>query len=91
MLVTVEGVYKEGKIELSETPDQVREAHVLVTFLMPENGRQQTAKHDMTAGEERGQQVLSERVLQRMETGYHLGGPPYPDRESLYERTDRYS
>ena len=37
MLVTVEGVYKDGKVELAETP-AVSEAptRVLVTFLPPE-------------------------------------------------------
>ena len=33
MLQTVEGIYRDGKIELSETPEDVREARVIVTFL----------------------------------------------------------
>jgi hypothetical protein len=33
MLKTVEGIYREGKIELTETPADVKEARVLVTFL----------------------------------------------------------
>ena len=33
MLKTVEGVYKDGKVELSETPDDVSQAKVIVTFL----------------------------------------------------------
>ena len=34
MLTTIEGVYREGKIELSETPREAQEgASVLVTFL----------------------------------------------------------
>jgi hypothetical protein len=35
MLVTVEGTFKDGKVELSEKPQDVREAKVLVTFLAP--------------------------------------------------------
>jgi len=30
---TFEGIYKEGKIELLETPDDVDEARVIVTFI----------------------------------------------------------
>ena len=33
MLKAVEGIYREGKIELLETPPDVKEARVLVTFL----------------------------------------------------------
>lgn len=33
MITTVEGVYKQGKIELFETPAGVQESRVLVTFL----------------------------------------------------------
>lgn len=34
MLTTIEGVYKDGKIELSEDPKTVEEGRVLVTFLI---------------------------------------------------------
>jgi hypothetical protein len=33
MLKAVEGIYRDGKIELLETPPDVREARVVVTFL----------------------------------------------------------
>ncbi len=33
MLTTVEGIYKAGKIELIEVPEDVEEARVLVTFM----------------------------------------------------------
>ncbi len=33
MLTTIEGVYKNGRIELSETPESAEERPVLVTFL----------------------------------------------------------
>lgn len=35
MLKAVEGIYKNGQIELLEQPDQMAEARVIVTFLMP--------------------------------------------------------
>jgi hypothetical protein len=33
MLKTVEGIYRNGKVELVETPAEVTEARVIVTFL----------------------------------------------------------
>jgi hypothetical protein len=33
MLRSIEGVYKDGKVELLEEPADVREARVIVTFL----------------------------------------------------------
>ena len=33
MLLTVEGTYRDGEIELAETPENVEQANVLVTFL----------------------------------------------------------
>lgn len=33
MLKSIEGIYRDGKIELSESPDDVQEARVIVTFL----------------------------------------------------------
>jgi hypothetical protein len=39
MLTTVEGYYKDGKIELAEMPAGIREAKVIVTFVETTNGR----------------------------------------------------
>ena len=33
MLTTVQGIYRDGKIELLETPPALKEARVIVTFL----------------------------------------------------------
>ncbi len=33
MLLTIEGIYSDGKVELTETPTGVEHAKVLVTFL----------------------------------------------------------
>lgn len=35
MLTTVEGIYKQGKVELAEVPEGVEGSRVLVTFLPP--------------------------------------------------------
>jgi hypothetical protein len=39
MLTTIEGVYRNGRIELSEQPKDVREARVFVTFAEIANGQ----------------------------------------------------
>jgi len=36
MLLTVEGIYKDDKVELEETPGDLKETRVLVTFLPKE-------------------------------------------------------
>jgi hypothetical protein len=38
MLLAVEGIYRDGKIELSEIPADVKVARVLVTFLPTRDG-----------------------------------------------------
>jgi hypothetical protein len=54
MLTAIEGIYKDGKIELSETPAHVEESRVLVVFLesktngAPKKG--QMIRHGMFAG-----------------------------------------
>ena len=37
-LKTVEGVFRDGKIELTEVPEDVQEARVIVTFLPRSKG-----------------------------------------------------
>ncbi|MFL6196528.1 MAG: hypothetical protein ACJ75H_20270 [Thermoanaerobaculia bacterium] len=78
MLKTVEGIYREGHVELSERPEGIEEAKVLVTFLP-----QSQAASD--------RQALRERAFARMRQGLPLGGSPYPKREDLYDRHLRNS
>ncbi len=47
MLTTVEGVYKDGKIELTETPADTAESRVLVTFLR--NGKSHNGNGALSA------------------------------------------
>jgi hypothetical protein len=83
-LLTVEGTYKDGRIELTERPNGVGgEARVLVTFLAPGSG----AKPAVEPTEDR--ETLRRRAFARMKEGIHLGGPPYPKREELYDRFDK--
>lgn len=36
MLLTVEGIYRNGKVEIKEKPENIKQANVLVTFLTPD-------------------------------------------------------
>jgi hypothetical protein len=84
-LLTVEGIYKDGKVELAERPDHVADAaRVLVTFLPPSG-----SVGNMTAVEGHDRETLRQQAFARMKQGIHLGGPPYPRREELYDRFDR--
>jgi hypothetical protein len=84
-LLTVEGIYKDGRIELTERPDEVgEETRVLVTFL-PSAGS--TVTHRVDTGPER--ETLRQQAFARMKKGIHLGGPPYPKREELHDRFDK--
>jgi len=84
-LLTVEGIYKDGKVELTERPDHVEEAaRVLVTFLAPNGSREKTLM-----AESQHHETLRQQAFARMKEGIHLGGPPYPKREELYDRFDR--
>jgi hypothetical protein len=49
MLTTIEGTYHDGKITLLETPREVREGRVLVTFL--NDAEQRLAHRQMVFGQ----------------------------------------
>lgn len=72
MLSTVEGVYEDGSIELAERPAGVDRAKVYVTFV---------AEGPAVAGAETVEQWLA-----FLREGLALGGPPYPQRDELYDR-----
>ena len=82
-LLTVEGTYKDGKIELSERPELIEAtAKVLVTFLPAP-----AAPSRPDLGEAGDREALRRQAIAQMREGLHLGGPPYPSREELHERT----
>ena len=74
MVTTIEGVYRQGRVELAEQPTGIEESRVLVTFL-PEPRNHAGAR-----------QEIVERILARAAGGFDLGGAPYPKREDLYDR-----
>jgi len=75
---SVKGVYKDGRVELSEEPEAIKApSEVIVIFLQP-------------AADSAVKKAAIERMLKRMDSGMNLGGGPYPTREEIYEeRTKR--
>ena len=81
-LTAVEGIFKDGRIELRETPENIREARVIVTFLANEEVANEVA--DLTSPS-----TLMERLHAFQSLIESL--PPAPtvplaafDREDLY-------
>ncbi len=71
MLVTIQGQYQNGRVELEESPP-IRASRVMVTFL------------DSAEVEQSQRSALRRRAFERMRTGIALGGPPYPTDEEIY-------
>lgn len=76
-LVTVEGVYEDGKVELNEKPEGVEKARVMVTFLPTV---QEVAGTTVATAHE----VARQRAFARMKAGLDFGGLKFR-REELYE------
>ena len=82
-ILTIEGVYRDGKVELAERPEGVGEsARVLVVFLPPPAQPGPTPEDLRREAGRRLRSLLSE--------GLPLGGPPYPSREDLHDRVNRF-
>ena len=77
-LLTVEGVYRDGRVELAETPTGIKEAPVMVVFLPRDTGRGESE------GAHTARRAAGERLLARMRKGFRLGGGrPYQNRSEL--------
>jgi hypothetical protein len=86
-LLTVAGVYRDGKVEFAKRPAGVGEdVPVLVTFLPANQGNE--SELSAPAAEE-ARLAARERFLARLKQGMAFGGPPYPKREELHDRFDR--
>ncbi len=86
-LLTLAGIYRDGKVEFAERPTGVGEdVPVLVTF-RPTNHGGETEPSAHAAEEAR--RAARERFLARLKQGMPFGGPPYPKREELHDRFDR--
>lgn len=69
---TIQGVYRNGKIELLKQPIDAEDTRVLVTFLRAKSGPRRDAS--------------VKALFDEMDKGINLGGGPYPKREELYDR-----
>jgi hypothetical protein len=82
-ILTIEGVYRDGQVELTERPEGVGAlARVLVIFLPP------PAKPGPTPEDLRRE--AGGRLLALLGEGLPLGGPPYPSREDLHDRVNLF-
>lgn len=78
MSITVKGICRNGQIVLLEKLEGLDEGtEVVVTFPDAEHGVQ-----DAASREARRQSAM--KWLR--ETGWHLGGPPYPRRDEPHDR-----
>jgi len=64
MLTAVKGVYRQGRIELSEVPPDVEDVPVVVTFL---DGGKKRKGRMMTFGMFPGLQSIPERLMEEAE------------------------
>lgn len=75
MFATVEGVYKNGQVRLSEKPPAIQEARVLVTFL--KDGKEAKAGRRMAFGQFAGERMSTDEDFRlaewRGEDGNRLG------------------
>jgi hypothetical protein len=89
-MLTIKGVYRDGKVELSERPPELdAEVPVLVTFL-PARPAAEKGPSPSPPDAARARREAGERLIAMFEKGIDLGGPPYPRREELYDRVDRF-
>jgi hypothetical protein len=78
-LFSVEGIFKEGKVELSERPAHAPSpSRVIVTFL-PEAPEAPKGPPAASSGD---RDALRRRLFETMERGLSLGGTPYPTRDA---------
>jgi hypothetical protein len=83
-IIETHGVLRGNVVELEEHPTLPEGVRVKVKLELEEA----TQPSSVTAAKEERRAAWA-RALARMEKGYHLGGPPYPKREELYDRFDR--
>jgi hypothetical protein len=89
-LLTITGVYRDGKVELSQRPEGLGEnASVLVTFLPETAGIGPVPGAQTGDAEAEARRAAGKRLLEMSRKGIDLGGPPYPRREELYDRVNR--
>ena len=80
MLLTVEGAYRDGEIELAEIPENVEQADVLVTFLKTKKDPGTPPSSDISPEP----RIMTVRRGNENEDDFHLawrGEPEFEDGE----------
>ena len=72
-VMTLEGIYRDGKIELENVPEGTERARVRGTFF-PEQNSQEAITHE----------AARQRAFARMREGIHIGDVKF-DRTEIYE------
>lgn len=75
-LTAVEGIYRNGKVELMETPAEMEGAKVVVTFLSADPNAIEQQKQEREAARA--------RMFARMRKGLDFGGEKF-NRAEIYE------
>lgn len=89
--MTITGVYRDGEIELSERPEGLDgPAPVLVTFVTEEARIGPAPAVQPADDEAEARRSAGRRLMEMLREGIDLGGPPYPRREELHDRADRF-
>jgi hypothetical protein len=85
MIRIIEGIYRNGQVDLSERPETTGPAKVAVLFLdQSEEGLASPEDEGLTRD-----QIIDELVAE-MKMGFDLGGRPYEKREDLHDRVNRW-
>jgi predicted transcriptional regulator len=72
-------------VQLDE--DVIRKAKILAARRSTSISKLIGAEIERLVENDDAYQQAKERALARMKRGYHFGGPPYPKRDELYDRT----
>jgi predicted transcriptional regulator len=64
----------------------IRKARILAAQRSTSVSRLVAEQIERLTADEDEYQTACRQALADLETGFHLGGPPYPEREDLYDR-----
>lgn len=71
-------------VQLDE--ETIRKARLLAAERSTSISRLVADEIERLVGNEERYRAAQERAVRELMTGYHLGGPPYPRRDDLYDR-----
>ncbi|GEM_PF-1377509 len=86
-LLALEGVYRNGMVELPEYPREMEGAKVFVTFVMTAEMAEAEKERKRQAGEDlikSLREAARDRFFARMDAGINFGGEKF-DRNEIYE------